>query len=309
MTITFWQPSVLAQKDVNSVAITFDDLPAINSVDGSLKAKQHIINKLVPKLKNLKIPAIGFVNEIHLYENNSLNKERVKLLRIWIDAGLELGNHTYSHCDLHNTPLDGYEKDFLRGEIITKKLLKEKGKTPRYFRHPYLHTGIDLETKKSFEHFLAEKGYTVAPVTVDNSDWIFAAAYDKALQQNDTDLANKVAEEYIPYMESKFAYYERSSKTLFGRNIKQILLIHANNLNADNIDKLARMLVNRGYKFISIAEALTDTVYTSKDTFTGQGGISWIQRWALTKGIKGDFYKDEPRTAPFVQKAAGVDEE
>jgi peptidoglycan/xylan/chitin deacetylase (PgdA/CDA1 family) len=307
--ISFMHFPVFAQTASNEVAITFDDLPAINSVDGSLKIKKLIISTLVPKLKKLKIPAIGFVNEIQLYDNNELNNAYVKLLRQWINAGLELGNHTYSHPDINNSTLENYEKDFLRGEVVTRNLLKEKGKTPRFFRHPYLHTGTDLETKMNFELFLAQKGYAVAPVTVDNSDWIFAAAYDKALQKKDTVLANQVAAEYIPYMGRKFAYYEKFSNLLFGRNIKQILLIHANRLNADTIDKLAEMLVGMGYTFVSVKEALTDPAYNSEDKFVGKGGISWIQRWALTKGINTDLYKGEPHTPDFVLKAAGVNAE
>jgi hypothetical protein len=66
------------------------------------------------------------------------------------------------------------------------------------------------------------------------------------------------------------------------------------------------MMERRGYRFITLADALTDEAYKSDDTFTGPAGISWIHRWALTRGVKDDFFRGEPRTPAFVMKEAGV---
>ena len=83
--------------------------------------------------------------------------------------------------------------------------------------------------------------------------------------RGDKQMAKRVAEAYIPYMDQKFAYFEQQSMALFGYEMKQVLLIHANALNADHFDKLALMIEKRGYKFISLDEALTDKAYTSPD--------------------------------------------
>ena len=96
---------------------------------------------------------------------------------MWLDAGFELGNHSYSHPDFHTTPLESFEADVLKGEAVLRPLLKSRGMEPRFFRHPFLHTGRDLETRARFEQFLADHGYRVAPVTIDNDEYIFAAAY------------------------------------------------------------------------------------------------------------------------------------
>ena len=184
---------------------------------------------------------------------------------MWLDAGLELGNHTFSHPDINRVPLDTFKQDVIRGEEVTSELLKAKGRSMRYFRHPFLHAGNNIETKREFEKFLAERGYTIAPVTIDNSEWIFARAYENALMRGDKQMAKRVAEAYIPYMDQKFAYFEQQSMALFGYEMKQVLLIHANALNADYFDKLAQMIEKRGYKFISLDEALTDKAYTSPD--------------------------------------------
>lgn len=292
----------------HEVAITFDDLPVISTLkdDESLKG---ITDKLLATFRESKTPVIGFVNEIKLYPNDKLDPARVALLKEWLDAGFELGNHSYSHHSLNSTPLAEFEADVLRGETITRGLVAGRQKQLRYFRHPFLHTGRSVETRDQFVSFLHSHGYRVAPVTIDNSDWVFARAYDNARDANDPAVMKQVADAYVPYMEAKFAYYENQSLKLFGRDIKQVLLVHANAINADHFKDIVAMLQKRGYKFITLENALSDKAYASPDTFTGPGGISWLDRWAITRKEPVTFFAGEPRTPEFVMKLAGVQSE
>lgn len=296
-------------KNSKYIALTFDDLPSVNSIDNSLATRYEIVKRLSGKLKANNLPATGFVNEVNLYVNGKPDKGLVNLLDIWLDAGIDLGNHTFSHADYNTTPFKEFTDNIRKGDIISKAVMKQHGKKLKYFRYPFLHTGKSPKDRLMLEEFLKNNGYVIAPVTVDNSDWIFAAAYDKALAAKDSALAKQIADAFIPYMEKKFDFYESCSDSLFGRQIKQIILLHANKLNADNITRLTDMLKNRGYSFISVAEALKDTAYKSKDTYYKGGGISWMDRWALTRGKRGAFFKGDPATPEFVMKAAGVTEE
>jgi peptidoglycan/xylan/chitin deacetylase (PgdA/CDA1 family) len=295
-------------KGQKKVAVTFDDLP-VNSTVQTDQAWAEITSKLLTTITRNRIPVVGFVNESKLYRDNKLNPNQVALLRQWLDAGLELGNHTFSHRSLHSTPLAEYESDVLRGEKVLRRLTTAKHAKLRYFRHPFLHTGRSLALRQEFESFLHRHGYTVAPVTIDNSEWIFARAYDNARDANDPAAMARIAEAYVPYIESYFAHFENLSDKLFGRQIKQVLLLHANSINADHFGELAAMLKKRGYKFITLAEALTDSAYQSSDTTTGAWGISWIDRWALTRKVPDGFFKGEPRTPPFVLKLARMESE
>jgi len=290
------------------VAITFDDLPVASTVQTD-EGWAQITRKLLGTMKRNKLPVVGFVNAGKLYSNDKLNPKRVALLKAWLDAGLELGNHTFSHRSLHSTPLAEFQSDVLRGEKVLRELTKAKHAKLRYFRHPFLHTGRSLETRKEFESFLNTHGYTVAPVTIDNSEWIFARAYDNARDANDQVAMARVAEAYIPYLESYFAHFENLSAKLFGRNIRHVLLLHANSINADHFGELVAMMKKRGYTFITLAEALTDEAYLSTDTTTGSYGISWIDRWGLTRNVPPGFFKGEPRTPAFVMKLAKVESE
>lgn len=289
------------------IAVTIDDLPVV-STRTDLKNRQEITRKLLSHIAKAKVPAIGFVNENKLYTNEKRDETQVDLLRQWLKAGLELGNHTFSHLDLHNNSLDKYESEILKGEIITKELLQTKGLQMRYFRHPFLHSGMDLEIKKNLGEFLQAHSYTIAPVTIDNGDWIFARAYDSAFDKGDKKLMKRIGAAYVPYLKAKMDYWERQSVKLFNREINQILLLHANFINSDYFDDIAKMLKKRGYRFITLEESLKDEAYKLPDTFINRAGISWLHRWAIARG-KGNVLPDEPKTPDFVLKAAGVDSE
>ena len=287
------------------VAITFDDLPAV-STRRDLAVHAEITEKLVAGCRRHGIPAIGFVNEQKLETDGEVEEGRVALLERWLDAGLELGNHSYSHPNLFRTPLAEFQHDVLRGEKVTRRLLEARGRKLEYFRHPFLNTGPDVETKTAFTAFLAEHGYRVAAVTIDNSEWIYARAYDHALDREDTEMARRLSESYLSYMDRMFAYYEQQSVALLGYELKQILLLHANRLNADHLDALVARIRGRGYEFISLDDALKDPAFARPDRYAGSAGITWLHRWALTEGKKGAFFDQEPEPPAFVSEEADI---
>jgi len=261
------------------IAITIDDLP-LNGERLELARVQAMTSKLLAAIKREQLPVVGFVNESLLYVPGETDA-RIALLRQWSEAGVELGNHTFAHVGFKDTPLPIYEDDFVRGETVTRAVLKEQGKRPRYFRHPFLQMGPTRELEQSFESFIAERGYKIAPITIDILDWMFRVAYADARTRGDKELMKRVAEEYLKYAPLKFEFCEQVSAQLFGRQISQIILLHANELNADNFDRLLQLIKDRGYRFITLEQALKDPVYQYPDTY--QPTSDWLGQWAAAK--------------------------
>ncbi len=276
------------------VAVTIDDVP-LNGSRFALSRLQTMTDKLLSGIKSHQIPVVGFVNESLLYVPGETDA-RINLLRQWSDTGVELGNHTFAHLGLKDTPLAEYEDDFVRGEGVTRIVMKQKGSKPRYFRHPFLQMGPTREVEQSFESFIAARGYRMAPVTIDTMDWMFRVAYMNARTQDDAEQMKKVSSEYLKFAGVKVDFCERVANTLFGRPIKQILLLHANELNADNFDALVKIISDRGYHFVTLDEALTDPVYQFPDRYNPTS--DWLSHWAFSKGQK----LDSPAPPEFIQK-------
>ncbi|MES2730911.1 MAG: polysaccharide deacetylase family protein [Bacteroidota bacterium] len=286
------------------VCFTFDDLPAFTLSFGSNEFQRDLLKKTLLTLNKHRIPAIGFVNEFKLFNTNKLDTSKIKLLTMWLDAGIDLGNHTFSHIDYVSASSKKYCDDIIRGEKITRPLMKSYGKSLTYFRHPYLHIGESQAKVDSLQAFLASQSYIEAPATMVNSDWLFAYAYDSAMVKRDTALMKYIGISYVAYMEQKLKYFERQSIKLFERNIKHVLLIHASILNADYLDELIEMYERHNYEFISLEQALTDKAYSTKITAFYKDGISWLYRWALSMGRNETFFTDDPKAPDYIKKLA-----
>jgi peptidoglycan/xylan/chitin deacetylase (PgdA/CDA1 family) len=270
-------------KPDRQVAITIDDLPAGMSDRMPATDITQMTAKLLGILRDQKIPVVGFVNEKKLYKPGEVD-ERVKALQMWIDYGFELGNHTFSHASLNQVGLKAWEDDVIQGESVTRMLLTQRKMKLRYFRHPYLDTGRDLLTRRQAEAFLVDRGYRIAPVTLDGWDWMFAGVYEDAKKRNDTALQKDIVKDDLAYHDASFAFAEQLSVKTIGYEPRQILLLHASNLEADHIGELLDVLRKRGYRFITLEDALSDQAYGLPDTFVGEEGSGWIDHWAITQG-------------------------
>lgn len=282
------------------MCITVDDLPIVNYGIKDPDFQKDVIQRFMQTFDKFQIPAIGFVNEIKLYKGGEPVPERIHLLEIWLEHGYELGNHSYSHMDYHKTPFKEYTEDILKGERITRELTRKYGSELQYFRHPFLRSGSTKSQSDTLRNFLYQHGYREAPVTIDNDDYLFAKAYHNAYVKGNSVRMEKIGKAYVQYMEEKLLYFERSSEALFGRDIAQILLIHASLLNAHYLDELLEVYVGHGYTFVSLTEVLKDPAYEEEITRFGDWGISWLDRWALSRGKKGDFFKGEPAASEFM---------
>ena len=301
-------PPAAAAAD-RSVAVTFDDLPGPSAalVSNDVAGVRENTRKLLAAFRQGGVPVVGFVNEGKLIwqgESPADVAARTAVLRQWVEAGHELGNHTYSHRDLNTQPLEAFEEDVVRGEPVTRGLLAEKKRVLRYFRHPFLHVGLELEKRRAFEAFLAGRGYTIAPVTIDNDEYVYAAAYADALRKGDAAMAARLGEDYLRYMESVFTFIEGVSRDLLGREMAQVLLLHANALNADYFPRLAEMMKTRRYRFVTLQAALRDPAYARPDTYVGRGGISWLHHWEITEGRKRSPSPDPPDWVSKAYEAA-----
>jgi len=276
------------------VALTFDDLPTLALTRSFAYANLTTV-RLLDGLHRNRIPATGFVNEGKLEGTDK--PARIALLESWLDAGMDLGNHSYSHLSLNKTPLDAYIADVARGGIVTAALLKSHGRSLRWFRYPYLETGLTADARRGFETWLAAHGYRVAPVTMENSDWMFAPPYDDAVLRGDEADAARIRQSYLDYTAKVVSWYRDAGRKLLGRPLSFVFLLHATRLNADSIDQLAAILRDNHLHPTTLDAAMNDPAYNIADTYVGPDGDEWLSRWSLTlhKELPWDSYVDPPK--------------
>lgn len=284
--------SASGQTPTRTMVVTIDDLPYMRMGDAAyLTGAQPATTKILSALKKYKVEAVGFVNERQLEYGNQ-REARTALLRQWVQSGMTLGNHTYSHPDFNRLTVEQFKEEIEKGDVVTRELMKSRRPYQLYFRHPMTHTGDTVEKKEAIEKFLAARGYKVTPHTIENSDFIFNVPYAHAIQKGDTELAKRLREAYLDFTFAALEFAEKISPQLFGREIPQTLVIHSNDINADCLDEMLRRFTERGYKFVTLDKVMADPAYQTKDTLVSKFGPTWFFRWSKSKGLNLDFSGD-----------------
>lgn len=292
-------PHAAAQK---KMSITIDDLPYVDLGEPHLARARAATAKILEALARYRAPAAAFVNESKLQVRGERDA-RVALLEQWLDAGHVLGNHTFSHPDLNSVTLGEYTADLTKGEVVTRAAMRARGHERFYFRHPFTHTGPDLEKKEGLARFLDSRGYTVAPFTVEHADYLFNQVRTGLLRRGDSAQAERVRKAYVNQLGTAFDYFEKLARDYFGRDIAHILLIHANDINADCLGEMLGQMKARGYEFVTLDEALRDPAYETKDGYMNKWGPSWLHRWSKTLGRELDM-KNEPDAPKWIYDLA-----
>ncbi|WP_292069736.1 polysaccharide deacetylase family protein [Brevundimonas sp. UBA7534] len=268
------------------LAVTFDDLPYQTDAAALCDpaALTAMTKAFVAMLAPLDTHAVAFVNEGKVCV--AVRAETLpKLLDLWLAAGLDLGNHTAHHIDIHQTTAEAYLADVDAGAPITRAALRARGRRLHWFRHPYLFTGETPAKHDAIAAGLAARGYDIAPVTIDNNDWMFADVYRKAETLGDADLMRRVGQAYVAHMATVLDHFEPySAEITGGREPAQVLLLHANSLNRDWYPQVHALFLARGYRFEPLETVLQDPIYDHADAYVRAKGVSWLHRWRATDG-------------------------
>jgi peptidoglycan/xylan/chitin deacetylase (PgdA/CDA1 family) len=250
-----------------AMAVTIDDLPWIGATrpgESAGEALQRLIDAIVAR----GVPAMAFAN----CDRAGTGAPR---FRQWLDAGLELGNHSAAHLDLNRAPLPQWLADVRTCHQMIHQLT---GAATVWFRFPFLHQGATAERQDAALSLLEELGSPIAHVTVNNADWVLAVAYAQAVTAGDQARATAIADAFVDHVLRATGHYREVARRKVGRDVAHVLLLHANLLVADNMGRLLDELAARGFRFVSVAVAHQDPVYRAPDGYTGAQGLSWLYR-------------------------------
>ncbi len=290
--------SLGATAQTRTVAVTVDDLPCANCQPFASPGSPHqgsideANKRLIAGLVRAHAPATGFVITKGIEQAGPIGQH---VLQLWLDAGFDLGSHSYSHPNFADISTVQMESDVARADAMLRPLLKANARVLQFFRFPYNDTGDTQAKHDDFAAYLKANGYQVATCTIDTSDYIFAEAYARAVGSKDLGLTDRIRKEYLAYSATEIDYYASLNRRVLGYEPPQVMLIHDSLLNADSIDDVLGLFRDRGYKFVSLSEAQHDPAYSIPDTDVTKYGIMWGYRWAKERNLgKLGMHESEP---------------
>jgi peptidoglycan-N-acetylglucosamine deacetylase len=251
-----------------TLAVTLDDLPFVGGL-GPGDTRPAATARILEALRHHHVPATGFVVCERIDDNPGL-------LTLWMKSGMELGNHSSSHAHLDAVALDDWTDDVCR---CGERLAALTGAPVRWFRYPFLQMGATIARRDSALAVVRRCGHEVAQVSVDTGEWALVKPYVAALAAGDRDRVRAIGDAYIEHLLMAIDHYRDVARQRTGRDVAQVLLLHANALAADSLDALLAAIEARGGRFVSLAEALADSVYRRPDDYAGPIGLSWLYRF------------------------------
>ena len=287
-----------------TVALTFDDLPFAGT--DLLEVAQVATDALLVALAAVQAPAMGFVVTGSLDGTESEAAARTALVEAWLRAGHRLENHSHTHPHYNTTETADYIADVAEGHRRLQHLVGTRKDQVRWYRAPYNEVGDTAAKRAALLDWLDDHDARLAPFTVEHADWLFDAVYTRALEAGDHDLAARVRTAYIEQLDVAFSFAEELARDTFGREIPQVLLLHANRLNADALPAMLDRLRARGYTFVPVDEAVADPAYTTTNRYEGKWGVSWLHRWRVGLGLPNRL-RNEPEPPAWVIDAFEAD--
>jgi peptidoglycan/xylan/chitin deacetylase (PgdA/CDA1 family) len=155
------------------VALTFDDIPLGQGQPGTRCDREALLavsGQITSALAEVNAPSAAFITTGNICDRLR-STVLGEIIRTWERAGATIGNHGQRHLSVSRVPLAEYLADLQSADTLIGSFSAGYRAT-KYLRHPFLHVGADRTTAAGLQRWLDEKQITVAPVTIDNNEWV-----------------------------------------------------------------------------------------------------------------------------------------
>ena len=241
------------------LAVTVDDLPRFDQNPAVPVSRIHRL--FLNAFAKYDVPEVyGFVNGLKLKQH----PEDREALHDWLRAGHSLGNHTYSHRTA--TDATDFLADVAANERVLSQLAAEVGQPPgrwKVFRYPSLIEGSDPAVRYRIRAMLIERGYRIAPVTVDFFDWAFDEAYGRCISRGQAAMVSSLKRLFIQEALAALSWSDEVGQRLAGHRIPQVLLLHDAELDATLAQDLFGAFRKRGVRFVTLDRALREPLLSA----------------------------------------------
>jgi len=263
---------VEAEVEPIEVHVTIDDVPwqieRGQQMTLSVRDVQRWNQRIMLALQEADVRASVFVTCDRLRPGDGM-------VEAWDHAGHAVGNHSQSHLPAKDVGSEAFVADVAQCQA---ELTRRLGKSPRWFRYPYLGYGADATEQARIELGLDRAGLSNAPVTLPTSDWVFVAPYREALASGDEAKQAQLAAGWAAHLVEAVRAGDALAQATSGRSVPQTLLLHANELTAHQLPALLETLRGEGVRFVGLEEALTDEVFRKPVVRFEPGALPWLAR-------------------------------
>ncbi len=96
---------------------------------------------------------------------------------------------------------------------------------------------------------------------MDFEDYLWNAPYARCMEKQDDASIGKLHDSYLSVAEQYYRVFRQLSSTLYGRDVKYVLLMHVGAFDAKMLPELLALYRSKGVSFISLPSAMSDPAY------------------------------------------------
>jgi peptidoglycan-N-acetylglucosamine deacetylase len=246
------------------VALTFDDLPDHGPLPPGM-SRVDVAKSILETLKSHNAPPVyGFINAKQL----ETSPGDADVLKLWREAGFPLGNHTFSHMDLHTNSAEDFERDVAANEATLRSFMADRDW--HWFRYPYLREGNTPEKHRAVRDMLTRRGYHVAQVTLSFDDYAYNDPYARCVTRSDRDGIVWLEQSYRQRAAESLVRGRDAARAFVGHDIGHVMLLHIGAFETVMLPRLLDILQQQGFALATLQDAQADAAYA---TIPETGGI------------------------------------
>ncbi len=237
------------------IAFTWDDLPVHSKLPPG-ETRVSIASRIISAMKVAGLPPVyGFVNGIGIEHEPA----SAPVLDEWRAAGFLLGNHTWSHMNLNTSSFADWEADVLKNEpLLASHMAKQDW---HWLRFPFLAEGETPQKREAARRFLADHQYKIAAVSMSFADYLYNDPYARCVSKHDDAAIAELEANYLAAAKAAIGSSRAMSRTLYGRDIPYVLLMHIGAMDARMLPRLLQLYRNSGFHFVRLETAEKDPFY------------------------------------------------
>ncbi len=270
------------------IALTFDDLPTTGELPKG-ETRLGIAERILAALKGEHLPPVyGMVNG----DKVAADPATMKILQAWRAAGQPLGSHTWSHMNLNEHTAEEFDTDIAKNEPLLGSLMG--GEDWHWFRYPFLWEGDTMPKRQAVRMYLQTHGYHTAQVTMDFEDYLWNAPYARCVAKHDAKGVRWLETSYLDTARQYATFYRTLSKSLYGREIPYVLLLHIGAMDAHMLPRLIALYRAEGFAFTTLEKAQADPAYAEDPAVALKYGGPLTEQMMEKRGLK-----LPPNTKPY----------
>jgi peptidoglycan/xylan/chitin deacetylase (PgdA/CDA1 family) len=239
-----------------------------------------VAQKILAAFKSAGVPEVyGFVNGYQLEREPGSEAA----LSAWTAAGYPLGNHTLSHRNLNQISAQEFDVEVERNEETLRRF--GGGELRRWLRYPFLAEGNDPAKRDSARAALARRGYRIAAVTMDYSDYALNDAFVRCmLPGRESELAT-LDSAYLANVRETADRSRALSRALYGRDVPYVLLTHVGMMEARMMPRVLETYRQAGFRFTTLEAAQRDSIYRRDMDPSLPAGATSLEARARQRGL------------------------